>query len=195
MYKVEFNTKEEWKKARLSCLTGTTVGKYIGITSPYAPKSDEEMAKNPAVQFGVNCETSILTIFSNLPSVAKDLLLKPTIKPTLWYSDEDNRIAGSFDALAYEKGQNGFAECKSTSAGLYDLKNWVIPNTTWLQIIHYFSLDDSLQFCYLVVCSYHKWGDWGAKIDYVRISRAMVQSRIDNLKSWHKYILSNLPKT
>ena len=59
MLKVEFNTKEEWLEARKSCLTGTTVGEYIGIVSPYTKKTPEEIAKSPAVNFGINCETSI----------------------------------------------------------------------------------------------------------------------------------------
>ena len=191
MIKVEFNTKEEWIEARKHCLTGTTVGKHIGIVSPYAPQTAEQMAKNPAVNFGNNCEESILTIFKNLPAISKQTLLNITTKPTLWYSDRDSRIAGSFDALAFENGANGFAECKSTSAGLYDLRNMVIPETTWLQIIHYFSLDDSLEFCYLVVCDYPKWGNSSIKIDWVRISRADIIDRILNLQGWHVHILAN----
>lgn len=189
MYKVEFNTKEEWLEARKPCLTGTTVGKHIGIESPYAPQTAEQMAKNPAVNFGNVCESSILTIFKNLPVIAKQTLVQITLKPTLWHSDKDERIAGSFDALAFELGKNGFIECKSTSAGLYDLKNMVIPETTWLQIIHYFSLDDSLDFCYLVVCDYQKWGNGGARIDWIRISKADILDRIINLQGWQTYIL------
>lgn len=45
MIKVEFSTKEEWLEARKSCLTGTTVGEHIGIVSPYAPKTPQEMEK------------------------------------------------------------------------------------------------------------------------------------------------------
>lgn len=190
MIKVEFNTKQEWLEARKSCLTGTTVGKYIGIQSPFQPKSAEQMAKSPAVQFGVNCETSILTIFKNLPAIAQQTLVIPTIMHTLWYSDEDPRIAGSFDALAWENGQEGFCECKSTGAGLYDLRNKVIPDTTWLQILHYFCINPKFQFCYLVVCSYPQFGNGTTKIDWLRISREEVQDRITNLQGWHKYLLA-----
>lgn len=190
MLKVEFNTKEEWLEARKSCLTGTTVGKYIGIKSPFAPKSAEEMAKSPAVNFGVNCETSILTIFKNLPAIAKQTLVIPTILHTLWYSDIDPRLAGSFDALAWEKGQEGFCECKSTGAGLYDLRNNVILDTTWLQILHYFAINPEFQFCYLVVCSYPQWGNSTTKIEWKRIARADVQDRITNLQGWHRYLLN-----
>lgn len=190
MIKVEFNTKDEWLEARKACLTGTTVREYIGVQSPFPQKSPEEMAKSPAVQFGVNCETSILTIFKNLPEIAKQTLVVPTIMHTLWYSDEDPRIAGSFDALAWENGMAGFCECKSTGAGLYDLKRKILPNTTWLQIIHYFCIDDSLQFCYLVVCSYPQWGNGSTKIDWLRISRQEVADRIANLKGWHRYLLA-----
>lgn len=190
MIKIEFNTKEEWLEARKSCLTGTTVGKYVGINSPFEPKTQEQLAKSPAIAFGVNCETSILTIFKNLPEIAKQTLVFPTIVHTLWYSDYDKRIAGSFDALATEKGMKGFCECKSTGAGLYDLKNRIIPETTWLQIIHYFSLSDELKFCYLVVCSYPQFGNGTTKIDWLRISREEVQDKIDNLRGWHKYLLA-----
>ena len=65
MRKVEFNTKEEWLAARRACLTGTTVREYIGVQSPFPQKSPEEMAKRPALQVGVYCETSILTIFKH----------------------------------------------------------------------------------------------------------------------------------
>lgn len=190
MIKVEFNTKQEWIEARKSCLTGTTVGKHIGIVSPFKPKSAEEMAKSPAVQFGINCEESILTIFKNLPEITQNTLVIPTTKSTLWYKKDEPRLAGSFDALAWEKGMEGFCECKSTSAGLYDLKNKIVPSTTWLQIIHYFSLNDKFQFCYLVVCSYSQWGNFTTKIDWLRISRDEVQDRIENLKGWQKYLLN-----
>lgn len=190
MYKVEFNTKEEWLEARKSCLTGTTVGKYIGIQSPYKKQTQAQIESNPAVVFGNNCEESILTIFKNLPAITKSTLVSITTKPTLWHSDADRRIAGSYDGLAFEDGKNGFVECKSTSAGLYDLKNMVIPETTWLQILHYFSLDEGLDFCYLVVCDYPKWGDRSVSIDWVRISRSSVTDRIVNLQGWHQYILS-----
>lgn len=190
MLKVEFNTKEEWLEARKSCLTGTTVGEYIGIVSPYAKKSPEEIAKSPAVNFGINCETSILTIFKNLPAIAKQTLVIPTILHTLWYSDIDPRLAGSFDALAWEKGQEGFCECKSTGAGLYDLRNNIIPDTTWLQILHYFAINPNFQFCYLVVCDYPQWGDRDVKISYKRISRQDVAERIANLQGWHRYLLA-----
>lgn len=189
MIKVEFETKEEWLEARKKCLTGTTVGKYIGITSLYAPKTPEQMDKDPAVQFGVNCETSILTIFKNLPTIAKQTMVVPTIKHTLWYNENDNRLAGSFDALAWENGEAGFCECKSTSAGLYDLKNWVVPDTTWLQIIHYFAINPDFKFCYLVVCDYPKFGEGGANITWERISRDDIQDRITNLQGWHRYLL------
>ena len=87
MRKVEFNTKEEWLAARKLCLTGTTVGKCIGIESPFAPKTQEQMDKDPAVNFGKNCEESILTIFKNLPEISKQTLVYPTIINTLWYRD------------------------------------------------------------------------------------------------------------
>ena len=190
MLKVEFNTKEEWLEARKSCLTGTTVGEYIGIVSPYKKKTPEEMEKSPAVNFGINCETSILTIFKNLPVIAKQTLVIPTIMHTLWYSDIDPRLAGSFDALAWEKGQEGFCECKSTGAGIYDLRNNVIPDTTWLQILHYFAINPEFQFCYLVVCDYPQWGNRDVKINYKRISRQDVADRIANLQGWHKYLLA-----
>lgn len=190
MRKVEFDTKEEWLEARKSCLTGTTVGKYIGIESPYVQKTQEQMDKDPAVNFGKNCEESILTIFKNLPEISKQTLVYPVLTHTLWHSDRDERIAGSFDALAFEYGKNGFCECKSTSAGLYDLRNMVIPDTTWVQIFQYFSLDDSLDFCYLVVCDYPKWGDRSVKIDWIRISRKSVADKIENLKGWQQYILA-----
>lgn len=189
MRKVEFNTKEEWLAARKLCLTGTTVGKYIGIESPFAPKTQEQMDKDPAVNFGKNCEESILTIFKNLPEISKQTLVYPTIINTLWYRDDNDKIAGSFDALAFEHGKNGFCECKSTSSGLYDLRNMIIPDTTWLQIIHYFTIDESLDFCYLVVCDYPKWGDRSVAIDWVRISRQSVMDRIANLQGWHNYLL------
>lgn len=194
MIKVEFDTKEKWLEARKSCLTGTTVGKHIGIVSPYAPKTPEEMAKSPAVQFGINCETSIITIFANLPEIAKKLFVMPTIVHTLWYSDIDPRLAGSFDALAFEQGEEGFIECKSTGAGLYDLKNRVIPDTTWLQIIHYFAINPKFKFCYLVVCNYPQFGNGTTKIDWLRISRQDVQDRIENLQGWHKYLLAEMDK-
>lgn len=190
MIKVEFSTKEEWLEARKSCLTGTTVGEHIGIVSPYAPKTPQEMEKSPAVIFGKNCETSILTIFKNLPEIAKQTLVEPTIMHTLWYSDYDPRIAGSFDALAWEKGMEGFCECKSTGAGLYDLKNRVIPDTTWLQILHYFTINPNFQFCYLVVCDYPQFGNRSVKIDWLRISRQEVQDRITNLQGWRAYLLA-----
>lgn len=189
MIKIEFDSKEAWIEARKKCLTGTTVGEYIGIQSPFAPKSAEEMAKSPAVQFGVNCEESILTIFKNLPAIAQQTLVIPTLKPTLWYKDDEPRLAGSFDALAWENGQEGFCECKSSGAGLYDLKNNIIPDTTWLQIIHYFCINPNFQFCYLVVCSYPQWGDGTVKIDWKRISRNDIKDRIENLQGWHKYLL------
>lgn len=190
MQRVNFNTKEEWLAAREPCLTGTTVGKYIGIESPYTPKTNEQMAKDPAVNFGKNCEESILTIFKNLPEISKQTLIQPTIGYSLWHSDEDRRVAGSFDALAFEFGKNGFIECKSTGSGLYDLKNMIIPETTWLQILQYFSLDDDLDFCYLVVCDYPKWGNGTVKIDWLRIPRADMLDRIINLQGWQSYILS-----
>jgi len=190
MKRLNFNTKEEWLEARKTCLTGTTIGKYIGIESPYTPKTDEQMAKDPAVNFGKNCEEAILTIFKNLPAISKQTLVQPTIGYSLWYSDKDERIAGSLDALAFENGKNGFCECKSTSSGLYDLANGIIPETTWLQILQYFSLDDSLDFCYLVVCDYPKWGNGTVKIDWLRISRADMSDRIINLQGWQSYILS-----
>lgn len=190
MLKVEFNTKEEWLEARKSCLTGTTVGEHIGIISPFTKKSPEEMAKSPAVNFGINCETSILTIFKNLPAISKQTLVIPTILHTLWYSDIDPRLAGSFDALAWEKGQAGFCECKSTGAGLYDLRNNVILDTTWLQILHYFAINPEFQFCYLVVCDYPQWGDRDVKISHKRISRQDVADRIANLQGWHRYLLA-----
>lgn len=188
MIKVEFETKEEWKAAREFCLTGTTIGQHIGIISPYAPKTPEQMEKDPAVQFGVNCENAIITIFKNLPEISKKTVIFPTIKPTLWYREDNNKIAGSFDALAIEQGKNGFCEIKSSGAGLYDLKNWVIPDATWLQIIHYFSLDDSLEFCYLVVCSYPRYGNYSVKIDWVKILRKNLTERIENLKLWQNYL-------
>jgi len=189
MRKAEFLTKEEWLEARKSCLTGTTVGKYVGIESNYALKTQEQMDKNPAVNFGVSCEESILTIFRHLPAISKQTLVCPTKGYALWYSSKDERIAGSFDALVFEEGMSGFCECKSTSSGLYDLQNMIIPDTTWLQIIHYFCLDDDLQFCYLVVCDYPKWGNGGARIDWIRISRESLMDRITNLQGWHSYIL------
>lgn len=192
MKKIEFETKEEWLAARKECLTGTTVGKHIGIASTFVPQTEEQMAKNPAINFGVACEESILTIFKNLPSMSKQTLVKPTLKHTLWVSDADSRIAGSFDALAFENGKSGFCECKSTSAGMYDLENMIIPETTWLQIIHYFSIDDSLDFCYLVVCDYPKWGSRSTKIDWVRISRADVIAQITNIRGWHSHILTTV---
>lgn len=190
MRKVEFNTREEWLEARKQCLTGTTVGKYIGIKSPYAQKTQEQMDKDPAVNFGKNCEESILTIFKNLPEISKQTLVYPVLVHSLWYADRDERIAGSFDALAFEHGKNGFCECKSTSAELYNLEKMIIPETTWVQILQYFSLDDSLDFCYLVVCDYPKWGNRSIKIDWVRISRKSINDRIENLKSWQQYILT-----
>lgn len=190
MRKIEFDTKDEWLEYRKKCLTGTTVGKYIGIESNYAPKSTEQMLKDSAINFGIACETSILTIFKNLPEISKQTLVYPTLMHTLWLSDEDERIAGSFDGLAFEHGKNGFVECKSTSAELYDLQNMLIPETTWVQIIQYFTIDDSLDFCYLVVCDYPKWGNRSIKIDWIRISRDDIIDRINNLKGWQKYILS-----
>lgn len=190
MRRVNFDTKEEWLEARKSCLTGTTIGKYIGIESNFATKTDEEMAKSPAVNFGKNCETSILTIFKNLPVIAKQTLIQPTIGYSIWYNDNDERIAGSLDGLAFEGNKNGFCEVKSTSIGLYDLKNWIIPETTWLQIIQYFSLDDSLDFCYLIVCDYPQWGNGTIKIDWLRISRDDIAERIINLRGWQNYILT-----
>ena len=191
MRKVEFNTKEEWLEARKACLTGTTVREYIGVQSPFPQKSPEEMAKNPAVQFGVNCETSILTIFKNLPAIVKQTLVVPTIKHTLWYSDEDPRIAGSFDALAWENGMAGFCECKSTGMeGLYDLKRGIVPDITWCQIIWYFIINPEFKFCYLVVCSYPQWGNGSTKIDWLRISREDLQQQISNLRLWAKYLLA-----
>ena len=144
MKKVEFETKDQWLQAKKGCLTGTTIGKYIGIESPYAQKTDEQMARGPAVNFGVACEASILTIFKNLPEISKQTLVYPTLLHTLWFADRDERIAGSFDALAFEHGKNGFIEVKSTSAGLYYLRQMIVPDTTWLQIIHYFTIEDSL---------------------------------------------------
>lgn len=190
MRRVNFKTKQEWLEARKSCLTGTTVGKYIGIENPYKPKTDEQMSKDPAVNFGKNCEESILTIFKNLPEISKNTLIQPTIGYSIWYSDKDERIAGSLDALAFEGNKNGFCECKSTSSGLYDLENKIIPETTWLQIFQYFSLDDSLDFCYLVVCDYPKWGNRSVKIDWLKISRESVLDRIINLQGWQNYILN-----
>lgn len=190
MKRLNFNTKEEWLEARKTCLTGTTIGKYIGIKSPYTPKTDEQMAKSPAINFGKNCEEAILTIFKNLPAISKQTLVQPTIGYSLWYSDKDERIAGSLDGLAFENGKSGFCECKSTSSGLYDLANGIIPETTWLQLLQYFSLDDNLDFCYLVVCDYPKWGNGTVKIDWLRISRADMLDRIINLQGWQSYILS-----
>lgn len=189
MIKVEFETKEQWLEARKLCLTGTTVGKAIGIQSPYTPKTLEQMAKDPAVNFGINCENAIITIFKNLPEISKKTLIIPTIKPTLWYADRDKRIAGSFDALAFEGSQSGFCEVKSTSAGLYNLKNMIIPATTWTQIIHYFTLDKTLQFCYLIVCDYPKWGNGSVKIDWIKILRSDLTKSILNLKGWQQFLL------
>lgn len=190
MQRVNFNTKEEWLEARKSCLTGTTIGKYIGVESGFAQKTDAEMAKSPAVNFGKNCEESILTIFKNLPVISKQTLVQPTVGYSIWYSDIDKRIAGSLDGLAFEAGEDGFVECKSTSIGLYDLKNLIIPQTTWLQLFQYFSLDDKLKFCYLVVCDYPQWGNGAVKIDWLRISRNDVLERITNLRGWQNYILA-----
>ena len=113
MRKVEFNTKEEWLAARKLCLTGTTVGKYIGIESPFAPKTQEQMDKDSAVNFGKNCEESILTIFKNLPEISKQTLVYPTIINTLWYRDDNDKIAGSFDALAFEQARTVFASVRA----------------------------------------------------------------------------------
>lgn len=190
MLKVEFNTKEEWLEAKKSCLTGTTVGEHIGIVSPYPKRTPEQMAKDPAVNFGIECETSILTIFRHLPEIAKRVMVVPTIMHTLWYSDIDPRLAGSFDALAWEGSQEGFCECKSTGAGLYDLRNMIIPDTTWVQILHYFAINPKFQFCYLVVCSYPKFGSYPTKIEWVRIARQDVANKIANLQGWHQYLLA-----
>jgi len=192
MRRVDFKTKEEWLQARKSCLTGTTIGKHIGINSPYVPKTDKQMAKDPAINFGKNCEESILTIFKNLPVISRQTLVQPTIGYSIWHSDKDERIAGSLDALAFENGKNGFCECKSTSSGIYNLFERIIPETTWLQIFQYFSLDDTLDFCYLVVCDYPKWGNGTTKIDWLRISRVEVIDRIINLQGWQTYILNTI---
>lgn len=189
MKKVEFENEALWLEARKKCLTGTQVAEKIGIKSPYKQKTREEMAKSPAVIFGKNCESSVLKIFANLPQINKNTLVIPTLKPTLWYSDFDERIAGSFDALAYEGSTEGFCECKCTSGDFYDLKNWIIPETTWLQIIHYFCVNPKFEFCYLVVCKYHLWGNFSTKIDWVRIDRKDISKQISNLTQWHSYLL------
>lgn len=80
------------------------------------------MEKSPAVIFGKNCETSILTIFKNLPEIAKQTLVEPTIMHTLWYSDYDPRIAGSFDALAWEKEWRVFVNVNQPEQDFMTLK-------------------------------------------------------------------------
>ena len=142
-----------------------------------------------AVIFGKNCEESILTIFKNLPEISKQTLVVPTLKPTLWIKKDEPRLAGSFDALAWENGLDGFCECKSTGANLYDLENNVIVDTTWLQIAWYFSLNDNFKFCYLVVCSYPRWGNNKTTIEWKRIAREDIQNQITNLKGWQNYLL------
>ena len=84
----------------------------------------------------------------------------------------------------------GFCECKSTGAGLYDLRNRIMPDTTWLQITWYFVINPEFKFCYLVVCSYPQWGNGSTKIDWLRISREDLQQQIFNLRLWAKYLLN-----
>ena len=189
MFKVQFHSKAEWLKAREKCLTGTKLREYLGFENVYKNQSQADLEKSPAVNFGINCETSVLTIFKNLPEISKQTLVIPTITPTLWYSDIDKRLAGSFDSLAWENEQEGFCECKTTSANLYDLRQNIIPDTTWLQILHYFAINDNFKFCYLVVCSYPKWGNYPVKIEWKKILRSDVQDRINKIKMWHKYLL------
>ena len=190
MKKNVFKTKSEWLKARETCITGTTIGKYIGVNSPYVSKTPEQMEKDPAVQFGVNCENAIITLFKNLPEIAKQTLILPTTEPTLWLSDWSECVGGSFDALALENNVEGFCEVKSSSAGLYDLKNNIIPDTTWIQIIHYFSLNVNFQFCYLIVCSYPKWGNGGIHINWKKILRSEITEQIKNIRMWQYKILT-----
>lgn len=191
MYKVEFNNKADWLKARETCLTGTTLSKYIGIKSPFKEKTQEELEKSPSIIFGSNCETPILTIFKNLPEIAKNTLVYPTIKPTLWFSKKDTRIAGSFDGLAFEGSKEGFCECKTTSTDLYDLNNNIIPETTWLQILQYFSINPKFEFCYLIVCKYKLYGSPSLKIEWKRINRYEIEDKIQKVVLWQRYILNH----
>jgi putative phage-type endonuclease len=148
--------RKQWLKERLKGIGGSEAAALFGL-NPYinnvglwkikTGKAAEKYKENEFIKYGKAAEKHLINLFKLDFPQYKVIVPKPY---TLLKNKEYPFILGTLDSGLKLGDVSGFLEIKTAQVyNFAQLENWnnKIPYKHYIQILHYFLLDDSFDFC------------------------------------------------
>jgi putative phage-type endonuclease len=159
---VQFDTKNEWLKARKGCISASDSSCILNL-NPYktldeyvlelSNPNDKKDKKNSAMTYGTDIEEVLRELFRHHNKSKLDVQYQPN---TIIYSKKYPMLSCSLDGLLYEKpkktlNRKGIYEGKTSYVKLDEVSEWefAIPKNYYIQMLHQLLVCEDCEFAIL----------------------------------------------
>lgn len=213
---IKCTSQSEWLSARV---IGGASASIILDENPYKNKQElyrelkgidqrKDISDKPYIVFGRNAEEHIRALFALKYADIYEVINPPTLEKEgyieLIYRKDKPYLTGTLDGRLIEKetGRKGAIEVKTADVIKISAKEkWTdgVPENYYDQMLHYFVVDQSLEFFHLVaLLSYRtKEGDDRATLRQYYFTRETCANDIEELETketefWEEYIVKGI---